>query len=447
MIDAAASHRLTVALAMLSDRGHYTGTFRLARALRARGHHVVYIGLACAREWVTSQGFDFVAFAEDVVPAAGSVSQAPEEQFQAFLTRIRDGTLDQCLRDSGADLVLCDTFVWYIALRALRLGLPVVNLSIILSLYPNAHIPPILSAQPAPHSAVARFRVRSAWAWLRLQFFFTKFIASRVRGTYRAPTRMHHLTDVFRHLAQQAGYPCREGKTYWFGETGPRLALPEVVLCPEAFQLPGKPADGRRYVGDYVDMARTEPPLPPKLADETRPIVYCSLGTCAGLYPHRRRFMAAVVGASRLRPDWLFVLQLSDDQALAQLAATTNLMAVPWVPQLAVLRRAAAMVTHGGLNSIMECVQLGVPMVIMPAARDQPGNAVRAARLGIALTADMARVGADHLVALLDRARADRALKDNQARLRQAIADEDGLAAAVRFIEAQARPAGQGADS
>lgn len=443
----AASSRLTVVLAMLSDRGHYTGTFRLARVLRARGHRVVYLGLAGAREWVTSQGFDFVAFAEDVVPAAAASPRATEETFQAFLARISDGTLDQCLRDAGADLVLCDTFVWYIALRALRLGLPVVNLSIILSLHPHARIPPILTALPAAQTAWSRARVRATWAWLRVQFLFTKSLASRWRGAYRTPTRMHHLVGVFRSVAHQAGYRCREGETYWFGETGPRLVLPELVLCPEAFQFPEKPADGRRYIGDYVDMERTEPPLAAELAGETRPIVYCSLGTCASAYRQRRRFVAAVADASRRRPDWLFVLQLSDAPTLAQIEPAENLRAFAWVPQLALLRRAAAMVTHGGLNSIMECVQLGVPMVIVPAARDQPGNAARAARLGIALTAGMAELTGAMLAGMLDRALADPALKENQARLRQRIAEEVGLAAAVRSIEARARPNGQGAGS
>lgn len=450
-----ASSRLTVAFAMLADKGHYTGTFRLARELRARGHRVVYIGLACSRELVEAQEFEFVAFAEDLVPA-GHVRQledagtqpvrgllrtwrkrrSDEQLFAEYLRRIEDGLLDECLRACGPDILLCDTFLWYVALRALRLRIPTVSISVILSLYPNARIPPILSSMRPGATWWSALCVLSSWAWLRLRFLFTKRLASKLLGTYRSPTRMHHLVDVFIRIAKRSGYRCRENETYWFGEMGPRLALPELVLCPEAFQLAGKPADGRRYVGDYVDLDRTEEPIPPEIGAGTKPLVYCSMGTCAFLYPHRRRFIQAVVGASRLREDWQFVLQVSDQRLLEQIEAAPNLLARKWVPQIALLRRTSVMVTHGGLNSIMECVQLGVPMVVVPAMRDQPGNSVRAVHHRLALVTDMAGLTAECLVALVARAMADAGIRSGLATMKQAIDEEGGMANALHFVEA-----------
>ena len=55
-------------LAMLSEAGHYTGTFRLARSLRDRGHRIVYLGIADFEPLVKSQGFAFVPFAADLLP-------------------------------------------------------------------------------------------------------------------------------------------------------------------------------------------------------------------------------------------------------------------------------------------------------------------------------------------------------------------------------------------
>jgi zeaxanthin glucosyltransferase len=221
---------------------------------------------------------------------------------------------------------------------------------------------------------------------------------------------------------------------------GPRLALPEIVLCPAAFQLPGGPQDDRRYLADFVDLDRREAPLP-ELADVGRPLVYCSLGSSAPSYPHAERFFAAVVGASRIRRDWSFVLHVADHPApQAYAAQEPNLHVHRWVPQLSLLRDASVMVTHGGLNSIMECIHFQVPMVIVPGARDQPGNAVRAVHQGLAVTAAMRSLTPALLVDLVDQTMRNPRLRASLAAMKQAMAAEPGLVSAVAFVEERARP-------
>jgi UDP:flavonoid glycosyltransferase YjiC (YdhE family) len=70
-------------------------------------------------------------------------------------------------------------------------------------------------------------------------------------------------------------------------------------------------------------------------------------------------------------------------------------------PQLAVLRRARAMITHAGLGSVKECVMLGVPMVAVPLDVDQPANAARIAYHGLGAQVDVAEVTPAALVAAL----------------------------------------------
>lgn len=439
---------------MLSETGHYTGTFRLARALRARGHRVIYLGTADFRELVESQGFEFIAFAGDLIPCGNPASSQrrsgrgifgrlrkrllDERYFARYLRLISNGNLDECLLSCKPNLLLCDTFVWYVAMRALRLGIPTMNISIILSLYANAHIPPIVSSISPKQSWSYNAQVMSAWIWLRLKFFFTKRLASILFGTYRFPTRMHHLIDVFLQIARRSGYPRQENKTYWFGEMGPRLILPEFVLCPEAFQLPRCPEDGRQYLGDFVDIERREQPLPADKLDQDKPLVYCSLGTAASFYPHARRFFQAVFEAAELKKEWQFVLHLGNychSESCPQPGA--NLLVLPQVPQLALLKSASVMVTHGGMNSIMECVHFKVPMVIVPGLRDQPGNAVRAAYHNLALTAPMAKITPALLVDLIGRAMADVSLKQGLVAMKKEIARESGMENVVRFIEQQ----------
>jgi MGT family glycosyltransferase len=241
---------------------------------------------------------------------------------------------------------------------------------------------------------------------------------------------------VFKRIAKCSGYPCEENKTWWYGELGPRLILPEIMLCPKAFQLPGGPADGRQYLGDFVDIDRHEEPLEADVLDEGKPLVFCSLGTAAAFYPHTLRFFRAVVAASRLREDWQFVLHVGSHPEAAKLGSSrANLLIRERVPQLALLRRASVMVTHGGMNSLMECIHFGVPMVIIPGLRDQPGNATRAVHHGLAVTASMVSITAKELVSLIACTMTDRSIREALARMKRTIADEKGMDVNVRFLE------------
>ncbi|MBV9676914.1 MAG: glycosyl transferase, partial [Acidobacteriaceae bacterium] len=51
--------------------------------------------------------------------------------------------------------------------------------------------------------------------------------------------------------------------------------------------------------------------------------------------------------------------------------------AVPYAPQLELLRRASLCITHAGLNTVMECLRFAVPMVCIPITNDQPAVAAR----------------------------------------------------------------------
>ena len=59
-----------------------------------------------------------------------------------------------------------------------------------------------------------------------------------------------------------------------------------------------------------------------------------------------------------------------------------NFLVQPYVPQLEVLRRAAAFVTHGGMNSVSESLSFGVPVVVVPQMGEQEIVGRRVEQLG-----------------------------------------------------------------
>jgi zeaxanthin glucosyltransferase len=117
------------------------------------------------------------------------------------------------------------------------------------------------------------------------------------------------------------------------------------------------------------------------LAADDEPVVYVSFGSFLSA---RGDVLATVLEA--LRPLGLRVA--------AATGSATGLPDVPrdwllrsYLPQVALLDRAAVLVTHGGNNSVTEALTAGVPMVVLPFSTDQFAGAaaVEAAGLGIAL--------------------------------------------------------------
>jgi MGT family glycosyltransferase len=122
------------------------------------------------------------------------------------------------------------------------------------------------------------------------------------------------------------------------------------------------------YVGPSAPLGRRgdEPAFPWERLSADRPLVYVAFGS--QLSPPAQ-VMIDIAGA--LGPDEAQVVIALDDLD-DQHALPEHVIAVPYAPQLALLERAAVMVSHGGANSVAECLSRGTPMLIVPLAHDQP---------------------------------------------------------------------------
>ncbi|MEP7123243.1 MAG: glycosyltransferase [Byssovorax sp.] len=149
-------------------------------------------------------------------------------------------------------------------------------------------------------------------------------------------------------------------------------APPGVVLAG-----PSRPRGAR---GDELD-------FPWNQVEIDRPFIYVSLGSQVF---HQPQIFATLIEAARGEP-YALVISAGD---LATSIAAPGVTAVPYAPQLALLPRAAAMVTHGGANSVMEALSLGVPLLVTPICNDQPHNAhfVEQSGAGIRLDLQVASV-------------------------------------------------------
>ncbi len=181
-----------------------------------------------------------------------------------------------------------------------------------------------------------------------------------------------------------------------------------LVYTSRAFQPFGDSFDDRFvFVGPVT---RDEPPLDAELAALEHPI-YVSLGTLFNDDP--RVFQAAATAFAELgHPVVMSTGGRLDPKDLGAMPAGVTVRR--WVPQLALLERAALAVTHGGMNTVNEALLFGVPLVVVPQAADQPWVARRVSQLGAGVT-----VNAPNDAALRDAAR--RALAPNMRQAAERI--------------------------
>ena len=131
-------------------------------------------------------------------------------------------------------------------------------------------------------------------------------------------------------------------------------------------------------------------------------MVYCSFGSQAAGYSEAAiAFRCLGETFSRL-PAFQFVLVLDEYYHSTLDDFADNVVIVKSAPQLELLERAAAFVTHGGLGGIKEAILARVPMIVIPFAVDQPANAKRVEyhRLGYACLPQECSPG--HLARLLE---------------------------------------------
>jgi MGT family glycosyltransferase len=106
-----------------------------------------------------------------------------------------------------------------------------------------------------------------------------------------------------------------------------------------------------------------------------------------------------------------------------------------FVPHSAVLKRSGLLVSNAGHGVVAKALYYGVPMVLVPWDRDQPGVAARAAALGVAEVITRHDLTEDRLAAAIQRVLGTSRYQDNAARVASHVQARDAVALARARIE------------
>jgi UDP:flavonoid glycosyltransferase YjiC (YdhE family) len=112
-----------------------------------------------------------------------------------------------------------------------------------------------------------------------------------------------------------------------------------------------------------------------------------------------------------------------------------TMVVADYAPYSELLPHAAATVHQGGVGTTAQALRAGRPTLIVPYIQDQPDNAERVARLGVARVLYRKLYTAEQAVAELTRLLSDNSYSARAADVAQEIRTEDGVAAACDALE------------
>jgi MGT family glycosyltransferase len=113
----------------------------------------------------------------------------------------------------------------------------------------------------------------------------------------------------------------------------------------------------------------------------------------------------------------------------------SNAIIVSTAPQIELLKRASLCITHAGLNTVLEALAQGVPIVAIPIAFDQPGVAARVAYHGVGEFVEVGDLTAEHLSDLIQKVQANPSYRDRARYFQRVISKTRGLDVAADIIE------------
>lgn len=112
-----------------------------------------------------------------------------------------------------------------------------------------------------------------------------------------------------------------------------------------------------------------------------------------------------------------------------------NPLVVGYAPQLELLQKTTLAITHAGMNTTLESLTNGVPMVAIPVTNDQPGIAARIAWTGCGETIPVKSVNVAKLRTAIQKVLTEDSYKKNALRLQEAIKQAGGVSRAADIIE------------
>ena len=401
--------------------GHLNTMLPLGQELQRRGHRVTLFGVLDVQARVLAAGLDFWAIGIAEFPLGAM------ECFWTQLAKLRglaafEYTLKfrqqiwaaVLLRDAlgavkaaGVDALLIDQVVSGSGAIAEILEIPFITICSALPMNQEDGVPPFFTAWNYHPTFWACLRNRAGYSLLERYRRMVHQAVDEYRRAWKL-TPYQHLDDSFSKLAQLSQQPAefefpRQHLPAWFHFTGPYHNLASRGSLSFPFE---------------------------KLTDQ--PLVYASMGTLRNR--SQKVFWQIAEACQGLKVQLVISLGGGcSPESLPDLPG--NPVVVSYAPQLELLQKATLTITHAGLNTTLESLRAGVPMVAIPITDDQPGVGARLQWTGAGEVVPKNHLSVPRLRTAIERVLNDESYRQHAIRLQAAIARSGGVIQAANIVE------------
>lgn len=402
--------------------GHLNAMSALGYELQQRGHKVTLFGLPDVQSYATAAKLEFYPVGTAEFPL-GSSKRSPEllgrlSGIFALLYTVKlfcQGTevmlqdVPQACIQAGVEALLIDQALFEGSTIAEHLNLPFVTVCNAVVLNSEPSVPPSLTGWDYDPSALGQLRNQIGTNLLKLAGVPVQLIVNRYREKWGLRTLSNNdQADLWSKKAIISQQP----PSFEF----PRQQLPDYV----------------HFVGPLVNnLARAEIPFPwEKLSN--RPLIYASLGTVQ----NRLLKIFIQIAYACLGLDVQLVISLggaTEPEKLGYVPGSP--IVVKAAPQLALLKRASLCITHAGMNTTLESLSNGVPMVAIPITNDQPAVAARIAWTKTGKVVDLNNCTVDNLKTAIQEVLYRSEYRQNALKFKAEIEQAGGVTQAAKIIE------------
>lgn len=392
----------------LEVTGHLNTVLPLGCELLLRGHDITVFSASLARSRVEAMGFKFceVYFPTPTNQLKGLANIKQTLNNFARIAETRLQTAPKLIEQYAIDVLLVDLSVLEGGTIADYLNLPYITICCMLPFYEDLTIPPIPTTWQYNPAWWAKLRNRIAYSVFNLAAKPVFQVISQYRQKWNLPF-IKQTNDLFskkaiisRHISE--------------------------------FEFPRQLPSYFYFTGPFHDFIQRQPVEFPFEKLNGKPLIYASMGTLQ----NRLDYIFRIIAEACVGLDAQLVISLGgglEPEALPNLPRET--LVVKYAPQLELLQKASLNITHAGLNTTLESLSYGVPMVAIPITDDQPGVAARIAWTGVGECITLNRLNVNRLRKAIERVLTSYSYKQNASVLQKAIMDAGGVSKAADIIE------------
>jgi zeaxanthin glucosyltransferase len=403
--------------------GHLNPMTALARKLQSRGHEVVFIGVPDVESVVRASNLEFVPFCESEYPLGsiaetwGAVAKLRGLDVVRYTARkLTPGLVKAALEhlpakiaENGVDSLILDTTYRFLELAPMHLRLPYIQIWNVLHFDVSGSTPLMFYSWPHETNPEA--------------------LARNVKGLQILRELREPMMPIVRSYAERNGL-----KVDWSNPAATVSKLAVITQTPKEFDFPIAHLPAQfHYAGPFHDdEGRKSVPFPWEKLNG-KPLIYASMGT---LVNGLRNVYGTIIEAVSEFPEMQMVLSVGKNFNPLDLGPIpSNTIVVHTAPQIELLKRAALCITHAGLNTALEALAQGVPMVAIPVGFDQPGVAARIGYHGVGEFIEVGNLTARRLSELITKINGNPNYRDKAGWFQKVLAETRGLEVAVDIVE------------